>query len=134
MLDEILVSPLHFYVKHFHLLHIFLGYLTTHITLFFFLIFAPCILLSSKSIIYPQMHFISVLENIKIYIKTYIKIVPTCFRLRPPSGSLHVSLAKVTFIKSVKVRRYGLCGCVAACYIKSMVVCVLCAVQIKILI
>jgi hypothetical protein len=44
-----------------------------------------------------------------------------------------MSLAKVTFIKSVKVRRYGLCGCVAACYIKSMVVCVcvcvLCAVQ-----
>jgi len=33
--------------------------------------------------------------------------------------------AKVTFIKLVKVRRYGLCGCVAACYIKSMVVCVL---------
>jgi hypothetical protein len=39
-----------------------------------------------------------------------------------------MSLVKVTFIKSVKVRRYGLCGCVAACYIKSMVVCVLCAV------
>jgi hypothetical protein len=76
------------------------------------------------------MHFISVLENIK----TYIKIVPTCFGLRPSSGSLHVSLAKVTFIKSVKVRRYGLCGCVAPCYIKSMAVCVLCAVQIKILI
>ena len=27
-----------------------------------------------------------------------------------------MSLAKVTFFKSVKVRRYGLCGCVAACY------------------
>jgi len=39
-----------------------------------------------------------------------------------------MSLAEVTFIKLVKVRRYGLCGCVAACYIKSMVVCVLCAV------
>ena len=26
-----------------------------------------------------------------------------------------MSLAKVTFIKSVKVRRYGLCCCVAAC-------------------
>jgi len=26
-----------------------------------------------------------------------------------------MSLAKVTFIKSVKVRRYVLCGCVAAC-------------------
>ena len=31
--------------------------------------------------------------------------------------------------QSVKVRRYELCGYVAACYIKSMVVCVLCAVQ-----
>jgi len=38
-----------------------------------------------------------------------------------------MSLAKVTFIKLVKVRRYGLCGCVAACYIMSMVMCVLCA-------
>ena len=33
-----------------------------------------------------------------------------------------MSLAKVTFIKSVKVRRYGLRGCVAARCIKSMVV------------
>jgi len=65
--------------------------------------------------IYQQMHFISVLENIKIYIKTYIKIAPTCFGLRPSSGSLHMSLAKVTSIKLVKVRRYGLCCCVAAC-------------------
>jgi len=66
--------------------------------------------------------FISVLEIFKIYIKTYIqsyiKISSTCFGLRPSSGSLHMSLAKVTLIKSVKVRRYGLCGCVAACYIK----------------
>jgi hypothetical protein len=35
-----------------------------------------------------------------------------------------MSLAKVTFINSLKVRHYGLCGCVAAYYIKSMVVCV----------
>ena len=35
-----------------------------------------------------------------------------------------MSLAKITFFKSVEVRRYGICGCVAACYIKSMVVCV----------
>jgi len=48
------------------------------------------------------MHFISVLENIK----SYIKIAPTCFGLRPSSGSLHMSLAKGTFTKSVKVRRY----------------------------
>jgi hypothetical protein len=41
------------------------------------------------------------LEKVKIYIKTYIKIAPTYFGLRPSSGSLHMSLAKVTFIKSV---------------------------------
>jgi len=58
----------------------------------------------------------------------YIKTVPTCFGPRPSSGSLHMSLAKVTFIKSVKARRYEPCSCVAACYIKSVVVCVLCAV------
>ena len=60
---------------------------------------------SQKSFIYQQMHFISVLENIKIYIKTYIKIAATCFGLRPSSGSLRTSLAKVTFIKWLKVRR-----------------------------
>ena len=75
-----------------------------------FFILVPCILISSESFIYQQMHFISVLENIKIYIKT----APTCFSLRPPSGSLHMSLAKATVIESVEVRRYGLCGCVAA--------------------
>jgi hypothetical protein len=61
-----------------------------------------------KSIIYQQIHLISVLENVKIYIKTYIKIAATCFGLRPSSGGLHMNLAKVTFIKLVKVRRYGL--------------------------
>ena len=81
--------------------------------------------ISPKSFIYQQIHFISVLENIKIYIKTCIKIAATCFGLRPPSGSLYMNLAKVTFIKLVKVRHYGLCGCVASCHIKSMVVCVL---------
>jgi len=75
-------------------------------------IVAPCILISSESFIYQQMHFITVLENIKIYINIYIKTAPTCFGLRSSSGSLLMSLAKVTFIKSVKVRRYGLCGCV----------------------
>jgi len=43
------------------------------------------------------MHYISVLENIKIYIKTYIKIAATCFGLRPSSGILHMNLAKVKF-------------------------------------
>ena len=42
------------------------------------------------------MHFVSVLENIKIYTKTYIKIAPTCFGLRPSSGSLHMRLDKIT--------------------------------------
>jgi len=28
-------------------------------------------------------------------------MVPTCFSLRPSSGNLHFSLAKVTFIKTV---------------------------------
>jgi hypothetical protein len=35
-------------------------------------------------------------------IKIHIKIAPTCFGLRPTSGSLPMSLAKVAFIKSVK--------------------------------
>jgi len=48
------------------------------------------------------------------------------FRFTTIIRSLHMSLAKVTFIKSVKVRSYGLCGCVGACYIKSMVLCVCC--------
>jgi hypothetical protein len=56
----------------------------------------PCILITSKSFIHQQMHYILILENSKIYIKSYIKISPTCFGSRPSSGSLHLSLAKVT--------------------------------------
>jgi len=40
-----------------------------------------------------------------------------------------MSLVKVTFIKSVTVRRYGLSVCLAACYIKCMVVFVLHSTQ-----
>jgi len=42
-------------------------------------------------------------------------MVATCFGLRPPSGSLQVSLTKVILIlkHSVKLRRYLLCGGVA---------------------
>ena len=42
---------------------------------------------------------------------------PTCFDLRPSSGSLQLSLAKVALIlrHSVKLRRYLLRGDVAAC-------------------
>jgi hypothetical protein len=49
-----------------------------------------------KSFIHQQMHYLLLLENSKIYIRTYIKIAPTCFGPRPSSGSLHLSLAKVT--------------------------------------
>jgi hypothetical protein len=50
---------------------------------------------TQKSFIYQQMQFISVLENIKIY----IKIASTCFGLRPSSGRLHMRPAKVIFVK-----------------------------------
>jgi hypothetical protein len=54
------------------------------------------------------MHYLLILENSKIYIKTYIKIAPTCLGPRPSSGSLHLSLAKVKIMlkQSVKLRRY----------------------------
>jgi len=43
-------------------------------------------------------------------------MAPTCFGLRPSSGSLQLSLDKVILIlkHSVKLRRYLLCGGVAA--------------------
>ena len=52
----------------------------------------------------------------------------TCFGLRPSSGSLQLSLAKVTLIlkHSVRLHRNLLCGGVAAC---PSMACVLCAVQ-----
>ena len=54
-------------------------------------------------------------------------MAPTCFGLRPSSGSLQLSLAKFILIlkHSVKLRRYLLCGGVAAC---PGMACVLCAV------
>jgi hypothetical protein len=65
------------------------------------------------------MHYLLILENPKIYIKTYIKIAPTRFGPRSSSRSLHLGLAKVTLMlkQSVKLRRYVLCGGVAACYV-----------------
>jgi len=44
-------------------------------------------------------------------------MTPTCFGLRPSSGSLQLSLAKVTLILkySVKLHSNLLCGGVAAC-------------------
>jgi hypothetical protein len=55
-------------------------------------------------------------------------MAPICFSLRPSSGSLQLSLAKVMLIlkHSVKLRCYLLCGGVAAC---PGMACVLCAVQ-----
>ena len=57
------------------------------------------------------------LGKFKIYIKIHIYIAPTCFGLRPSSGSLAKSLSKVIFLlkHSVKLRRCILCGDVAAC-------------------
>ena len=54
-------------------------------------------------------------------------MAPTRFGLRPSSGSLQLSLAKVILIlkHSVQLRRYLLCGGVAAC---PGMACVLCAV------
>jgi len=45
-------------------------------------------------------------------------MAPTCFGLRPSSGSLQLSLAKVVFMlkHSVKLHRYLLCGGVACCH------------------
>ena len=55
-------------------------------------------------------------------------MAPTCFGLRPSSGSLQLSLAKVILIlkNSVRLHRNLLCGGVAAC---PSIACVLCAVQ-----
>jgi hypothetical protein len=55
-------------------------------------------------------------------------MAPTCFVLRPSSGSLKLSLAKVILIlkHAVRLRRNLLCGGVAAC---PSVACVLCAVR-----
>ena len=52
----------------------------------------------------------------------------TCFGLRPSSGSLKLSLAKVILIlkHSLTLRHNLLCGGVAAC---PSMACVLCAVQ-----
>jgi hypothetical protein len=41
------------------------------------------------------------LEEFKIYFKIHINIAPTCFGLRPSSGSLNWSLAKVILKHSV---------------------------------
>jgi len=56
-------------------------------------------------------------------------MAPTCFGLRPSSGSLQLSLVKVILILKhlVKLRRSLLCGGVTACL---SMACVLCAQHI----
>jgi hypothetical protein len=78
------------------------------------------------------MHHLLILENSKIYIKTYIKIAPTCFGPRPSSGSLHLSLAKVTLMlkQLVKLRHYVLCSGAAACYVQVWCACTVCFVYL----
>jgi hypothetical protein len=45
--------------------------------------------LLSKSFIYQQKHFISVLENIKIYIEIYIKIAVFCAEFHSAQHTAH---------------------------------------------
>jgi hypothetical protein len=60
------------------------------------------------------MHFLLNLEKFKIYIKIHIKVAPSCFGLRPSSGSLY--WAWQNYIRTLgKIRRYILCGGGAAC-------------------
>jgi hypothetical protein len=49
----------------------------TAVTFMWWNVFTNVHSLSSESFIYQQMHFISILKNIKIYIKIYIKSYPT---------------------------------------------------------
>ena len=57
-------------------------------------------------------------------------MAPTCFGLRPSSGSLQLSLAKFILIlkHSVRLRRNLLCGGVAAC---PSMACASCAVLLQ---
>jgi len=54
----------------------------------FFFIFAPCSLIYVQ-FTHQQMNFFYLKKHIKIYIKMYVNIAPTCFGLRPSSWSLH---------------------------------------------
>ena len=44
---------------------------------------------------HQQMHIFILKKHIKIYIKIRINIAPTCFGLRPSSGSLHCTCLKL---------------------------------------
>jgi hypothetical protein len=63
----------------------------------------------------------------KIYIKIHINITPTCFGLRPSSGSLHLTWPKLYYVKTFgEITSLLVCGCVAACH---GMACVLYSVQ-----
>jgi len=47
-------------------------------------------------------------------IKIHINIAPTCFGFRP--SSLNLAKVILTLKHSMELRRYLLCGCVAACF------------------
>jgi len=57
-------------------------------------IIALCILMY-VDFTHQQMHFYKFKEHIKIYIKIYINIAPTCFGFQPSSGSLHWTWLKL---------------------------------------
>ena len=67
-------------------LHILI--LTSREVKLFFLIVAPYILVYVE-FTHQQIHYLLIKKYIKIYIKIHINIGPTCFGLRPSSGSLH---------------------------------------------
>ena len=46
---------------------------------------------------HQYMHYLLNLEKFKIYIKRHINIAPTCFGLRPSSGSLYRACLKLYF-------------------------------------
>jgi len=59
-----------------------------HTKVIHFFIVAPCILIYVE-FTHQQMHFYYLKKHVKFYIKMHINIAPTCFGLRPSSGSLH---------------------------------------------
>jgi len=68
-------------------------------------------------------------NNIKIYIKIYIKTAATCFgAVTPSSGSALFEHAKVTVVKIVNYNT-SVCGDVAAYISGSLLVCVRCTVR-----
>jgi hypothetical protein len=68
---------------------------------------------SSESFSHQQMHYLLILENSKIYIKSLIKIAAACFDPWPSSESLQLSLAKFTLMlkQLVKLCHYVCSDC-----------------------